>query len=88
MEMLTVIDHKIRLQAEKLTERHAATLLGVSVSFLRMARVRGTVGGRTPGPAYYRLGKRVLYLRADLERWLAEHRVDRSEHPATSRKRA
>ncbi len=79
LELLTVIDSKLGLSDEKITEKSAANLLGVSQSFLRMARLRGTVGGRTPGPSYYRLGRRVLYCRADLERWLEAHRVDRSE---------
>jgi hypothetical protein len=85
LELLTVIDNKLGLSDEKITEKSAANLLGVSPSFLRMARLRGTVGGRTPGPSYYRLGRRVLYCRADLEKWLAAHRIDRPESRNASR---
>ncbi len=63
---------------EFLDETSAARLIGMSVSFLKMARLRGNVGGRTPGPAYYKLGDRVRYDRADLETWLSAQRVDRS----------
>ena len=88
LELLTVIDSKLGLSDEKITEKSAANLLEVSQSFLRMARLRGTVGGRTPGPSYYRLGRRVLYCRADLERWLAAHRVDRVDRSESRNARA
>lgn len=59
-------------------EREAARRLGVSVAFLRADRCRGVVGGRTPGPPFYRVGKAIRYDVADLESWLASRRVDRS----------
>ena len=67
-----------------LNEEQAAERMGMSVAFLRMARLRGNVGNRTPAPPYYKIGRSVRYDEADLEQWLAERRVDRSarEHAA------
>ena len=62
---------------ELLSEESAAAVIGMSVSFLRMARLRGNVGGRTPGPPFYKIGKSVRYDRADLDAFLAARRVDR-----------
>ncbi len=59
-------------------ERAAAAHLGVSVACLRADRCRGHVGGRTPGPPWYRVGRAVRYDIADLEQWLATRRVDRA----------
>jgi hypothetical protein len=53
-----------------LRERDAAQYVGLTPSFLRAARV-----GRCDGPAYVRVGRAVLYRRADLDDWLASHRV-------------
>lgn len=61
-----------------INERAAAAYLGVSVAFLRADRSRGHVGGRTPGPPWYRVGRAVRYDLRDLEQWLATRRVDRS----------
>lgn len=46
----------------------AARLLGVSTSFLNKKRVTGD------GPAFFKVGRRVLYDRAELESWLRERR--------------
>lgn len=46
-----------------------ATLLGVSLALLTRWRASHQ------GPPYYRLGRRVLYSRAELETWLAAQRV-------------
>jgi predicted DNA-binding transcriptional regulator AlpA len=61
--------------APTLTERQAAQFLGIAFSTLRQARMQGPRPNRMPTPPYVRLGRRVLYLRADLERWLASHRI-------------
>ncbi|HVT46507.1 MAG TPA: hypothetical protein VHD57_01865 [Vicinamibacterales bacterium] len=53
-----------------LRERDAAHYLGLTPSFLRASRV-----GRCDGPTYVRVGRTVLYRRADLDAWLAAHRV-------------
>ena len=59
-------------------ERAAAERLGVSVAFLRADRSRCHVGGRTPGPPWYRVGRAIRYSVSDLEQWLATRRVDRA----------
>ena len=64
-------------------EREAARRLGVSVAFLRADRCRGQIGGRTPGPPWYQIGRAVRYDPADLDAWLTTRRVDR-----TTRRRA
>ncbi len=61
-----------------LPESEAAAYIGMSVPFLRADRCRGHIGNRTPGPAYFKLGRRVRYAIADLDAWLAAHRVDRA----------
>jgi predicted DNA-binding transcriptional regulator AlpA len=55
---------------EALSEEDAAQFLGVSKSFLAKRRCYGD-----DGPPYVKYGgKRVVYLRADLEQWRAAHR--------------
>lgn len=61
-----------------LDERAAAAYIGMSPAYLRMDRYRGHVGGRTPGPAYLRLGRAIRYDTADLDAWLAARRVNRT----------
>jgi len=57
-----------------LTEREAACYIGMSRSFLRQDRMNGHVEGRTPGPAYIRIGRAIRYLKDDLDCWLEQHR--------------
>jgi predicted DNA-binding transcriptional regulator AlpA len=71
---------------ELLTEDAAAKRIGMSVAFLRMARLRGVVGGRTPSPPYLKLGRSVRYDCADLDRWLSERRVDPTADRAVARR--
>ena len=52
----------------------AAAALGLSPATLRKYRVRGG------GPAFVRLGSRVVYRRADLEAWVDSH----ARHSSTS----
>ena len=47
-----------------LSTPEAADYLGVSVSFLNKLRITGG------GPSYVKLGRRVLYPKADLDSWL------------------
>lgn len=54
-----------------LSEKEAAVLLGVSLSFLRKSRSEGARKGRTEAPRFVRVGGRCLYRRADLEDWVA-----------------
>jgi hypothetical protein len=56
-----------------LKERAAAEYLGVSASYLRHSRVRGTTKC-TDGPPYIKVGKAVRYLPQDLDSWLAARR--------------
>ena len=60
-----------------LNEKAAAQYIGMSVSYLRKDRMDGLVGQRTPCPQYAELGKRVIYLRDDLDSWLEQHIVQR-----------
>jgi len=57
-------------------ETEAAGYIAMSRSFLAISRMEGNRDGRTPGPPYVKVGRRVLYLKADLDAWLAEHRVE------------
>lgn len=58
-----------------LNELEAAKYITMSAAFLRMARLRGVVGNRTPGPPYLKLGRNVRYRRADLDQWLEQRRI-------------
>ena len=60
-----------------LNDDEAATLLGVSASFLRKARCVGTSGRATPPPPHVQLGRAVRYRREDLDRWIAERTLNR-----------
>ena len=66
------------LPNELLTDRQAATVLGVSVSLLRCWRLR--LDG---GPSFYRVGRLVRYSHQGLSDFLAAGKVD----PQTSSQR-
>jgi hypothetical protein len=53
-----------------LREPDAARYLGITQSYLRAARV-----GRCAGPAYVRIGRAIVYHRADLDAFLAARRI-------------
>ncbi len=57
-------------------EIEAASYIGMSRSFLAISRMDGDRDGRTPGPPYVKVGRRVIYLKDDLDAWLSEHRVE------------
>ena len=63
-------------------EAAAAEHIGMSMSYLRMDRLRGNTGNRTPGPSYYKIGRSVRYDVRDLDKWLDARRVDRSVIPS------
>lgn len=63
--------------SQLLDEQEAAEEIGMSVSYLQRDRCHGKTGNRTPGPPYYKIGRRVVYKRADLHVWLEQRRVDR-----------
>ena len=52
----------------KLTTPQAAAFVGLGVSSLEKLRVTGG------GPAFLKIGRRVVYDTVDLEQWLAKHR--------------
>jgi predicted DNA-binding transcriptional regulator AlpA len=61
-----------------LTALEAANLLGLSPSTLAKLRLNGN------GPIYCKLGRRVVYRRADLEQWL-QSRTTRDTSDADAR---
>lgn len=63
-----------------LTEKQAATYIGMSVPYLRCDRMNGHREGRTPGPPFVKIGRSVRYLRTDLDAWLMAHRVNRQAY--------
>jgi len=65
-------------QSPVLHEKAAAQYIGMSVSFLQKDRMNGLLPGRMPGPRYAKLGKRIVYLREDLDAWLRAHVVNRT----------
>ncbi len=67
-----------------MAEEAAAAHIAMSVAYLRADRVRGCVGGRTPGPPFYRIGRTIRYDLADLDEWLSEQRIDRKRAPPAS----
>ena len=58
-----------------LTEQEAAEYIALSRSFLRHARLNDPHSGRTAGPPFVKVGRRVRYLKTDLDRWLESHRL-------------
>ena len=48
----------------------AANYLNLSDAWLRLLRARGG------GPPYYRLGRRIVYRRSDLDAWARRFRVE------------
>jgi len=65
---------KILVSPRGLNEEQAAIYTGMSVSYLQKARCNGPTGNRTPGPAFKKIGKRVIYDIADLDAWLDSFR--------------
>jgi predicted DNA-binding transcriptional regulator AlpA len=61
-----------------LTACEAAKILGLATSTLAKLRLNGN------GPTYCKLGRRVVYRRADLERWL-DSRTARDTSDADAR---
>ncbi|MGE3843149.1 MAG: DNA-binding protein [Vicinamibacterales bacterium] len=66
-----------------ISEVEAATYIGMSVSFLRQCRWGGPAVGTSKraktarsGPAFYKYGRAIRYAIADLDAWIAQHRID------------
>ena len=56
-------DNRLLPEPEYLTQVEAASFLGLSPRTLEKWRIEGQ------GPAYYKFGRRVLYLCVDLRSW-------------------
>lgn len=65
------------IRPRAINTREAAQYMGLSQEFLRQARSYGDRNGRTPGPRFIRIGRKVMYLVDDLDRWLEARRVER-----------
>ncbi len=59
--------------ANVLNEKQASAYCGMSIPFLRRARMRGRTRSETPGPKFCKIGVRVLYRVGDLDAWLDAH---------------
>ena len=59
--------------AETIQEPDAARYIGLSRAYLRQARAKNR------GPAYIRFGRAIRYRIADLDTYLAAHRVETRE---------
>jgi len=77
--MNTPVGNQATIPQEALTEKQAARYIGMSIPYLRADRMNGYREGRTPGPAFVKIGRTVRYLRADLDAWLQAHRVVRQQ---------
>jgi len=64
-------------QRRALDEKETAIYIKMSRSFLRQDRMNGPRENRTPGPRFVRIGRRIRYLKDDLDKWLEAHAVDR-----------
>jgi hypothetical protein len=58
------------------SESDAAIYLGISRSTLRHGRSDGSRNNRMPPPPFVRAGRKIIYLRDDLDCWLAANRRD------------
>lgn len=58
-----------------LTEIQAAQYLGISRATLRQGRCEGRRENRMPPPPYLKLGRKIMYIRTDLDQWLEGCRV-------------
>jgi predicted DNA-binding transcriptional regulator AlpA len=56
-----------------LKEEAAAEYIGMSVSYLRLSRMRGAIKC-TDAPPFVRIGKAIRYLPRDLDAWLESRR--------------
>ena len=59
-----------------LTEQEASVYLGISRSTLRHGRSDGARENRMPPPPFVQLGRKIVYLKDDLDAWLTGNRRD------------
>jgi len=65
---------QMEITKQLLTEKEAARMISMSVSFLRLSRMTGKLPNRTTGPNWHKLGKSVRYSIADLNAFLEKNR--------------
>lgn len=65
------------MQKNSFTEQEAAEYIGMSRAYLRLDRKDRTRKNRTPGPSFLRIGRSIRYLKADLDKWLEQYRIER-----------
>jgi len=65
-----------------ISEKEAANMLGYSEAAMRLNRTKRR------GAAYYKVGRRILYSRRDLESFLESRRVECQLPPAAGTKRS
>lgn len=58
-----------------LSEAEASNYLGISRSSLRQGRCDGRRLNHMSPPPFVRLGRKIVYLRDDLDCWLESHRT-------------
>ncbi len=59
-----------------MSEQDAAAYLGISRVTLRQGRCEGRRENRMPPPPYVKIGRKILYIVEDLDRWLTSFRVE------------
>ncbi len=73
---MNVINKCTEMPKAVLDEVSAATYTGLSISSLRKGRMNGKRNNHVLPPPYLKLGRRVAYLKTDLDAWLLSHRVE------------
>ena len=58
-----------------MSESDAAIYIGVARISLRQGRCEGRRENRMPPPPFIKLGRKIIYLKDDLDRWLEMYRV-------------
>lgn len=69
------MDSALTIIPRTMSETEASIYLGVSRIALRQGRSEGRREKRMPPPPFVRLGRKILYMREDLDRWLEMNRV-------------
>ena len=69
-------DKHVDLTRAVLDEIETAAYTGLSTSSLRKGRMNGRRLNHVEPPPYLKLGRRIGYLKADLDAWLLSHRVE------------
>ena len=64
---------------QTLSEEEASIYIGISRSSLRQGRMNGQRNHRMSTPPYVKVGRKILYLIQDLDRWLVDHRTCNQE---------